>query len=246
MSRSLFSSDAQLDRLATLIRGYLRLPFSNGLLPGRFVESAVAWVKGGRVLPTYDFVDVVCDESRIGWQVKCALVSTTVTWKRVKLPNATALIESSQNSVSETQELGRRIIDFCNQHAINSLEQYGLSAIGYCRAVVRKADVLYFEREIISQSDPYVFDPASFRWEWSQLTGSTAKEMLPALHGIDERTGEKWFKAHILGENQLHFSGERNWWPHDNEELPSTTITIPARGEMMDFEEFLGRFANNR
>lgn len=246
MNRSLYSSDAQLGQLSALIRGYLRLPFSEGLLPGRYIESAVALVKQGKVLRTYDFVDVVNEDSGVGWQVKCTQDKTPVTCKRAKIPNASTLIEESRKSVAKTQSLGRRIIEFCNEHASDSLQQYNLSQIGYCRVVVRETDVLYFEREIVSMDAPLVFDPTAFYWEWSQRKKSSGKEMLPALHGINIETGEKWFAAHVLGENQLHFSGEKNWWPVEGDDLHSLTISRPSDHEMIRYEEFLEWVTENQ
>ena len=42
---------------------------------------------------------------------------------------------------------------------------------------------------------------------------SSKKEQLPAFHGVSKKTGKKVFAWHGKGENQLHFSGEKNWWP---------------------------------
>ncbi|MDE0496969.1 MAG: hypothetical protein OXH86_06425 [Acidimicrobiaceae bacterium] len=243
MSDGLYSTPAQLDQLAHLVQGYLRLPFSNGLLPGQFMESVIALIKSGKVLRTYDFVDVINSDTRVGWQVKCTKESTPVTWKRAKIPNAAMLIEESRSSAAKTQELGQKIVDFCNQHALNSLEKYSLERIGYCRVVVRKNDILYFEREILSPLVPRVFEPAKFRWEWSERKRSSSKEMLPALHGIHEESGEKWFAAHILGENQLHFSGEKRWWPTEDSVLPVATVPLPSESERIDFDRLLAWFA---
>jgi len=175
VSDALFSSSGELDHLAKLLRGYLRLPFSDALLPGRFVETVVARIKGGQVLPTYDFADVIKPSARLGWQVKSTKEATPVTWKRAKIPNSVELIANSRASSDGLQSLGDAIIDFCNHHAKESLQLYDLDRIGYCRVVLRPREVVYFERELISRTAPDLFDPEQFSWRWSvQCSGWTS------------------------------------------------------------------------
>ena len=142
------------------------------------------------------------------------MASTPVTWKRAKIPNAADLIEASKQSGDALQELGDTIIEFCNTHAQESLERYGLTAIGYSRLIVNKdRTAQYFERVLCTGEDPVVFDPEQFAWRWSDPKTAVRKEQLPSLHGFHAPTGDKWFAWHGLGENQLHFSGEKSWWP---------------------------------
>lgn len=104
----------------------LRLPFSQGAIPGRVLEEALAEVRAGEVLNTYDFVDVISTEDACGWQVKSARRTTPVTWKRAKLPDAATLIDASSKSEAACQELGGMIINLCNEHARSSLVRYDL------------------------------------------------------------------------------------------------------------------------
>ena len=39
-------------------------------VPGSVLETILAEVRGGDALPTYDFVDVINRDSKVGWQVK--------------------------------------------------------------------------------------------------------------------------------------------------------------------------------
>ena len=66
----IFSTFEQLSRLADVLSKYIRLPFSTDTIPGAILEGALAYVRQAEVLRTYDFVDVINRESRIGWQVK--------------------------------------------------------------------------------------------------------------------------------------------------------------------------------
>lgn len=228
-----------LEHLVALLRGYMRLPFAGRMLPGRYVETAVARIKDGTVLPTYDFVDVVNIGERIGWQVKSTMQSTPVTWKRAKIPNALALIDQSRVSATGIQALGDAIIAFCNEHAVESLQRYDLDRIGYCRVLLREDSVLYFERELITRERPVLFDPAEFTWRWSVAKKTQGKEQLSALHGHHQKSGRKWFAAHILGENQLHFSGEPAWWPHPQDGTPQATFTYPSKSEVISFDDLI-------
>lgn len=211
---TLFSSLAQLAEIKKILRNYSRLPFSGEAIPGAIMEAVLAHVRAARVLRTYDFVDVVKADEKIGWQVKSTKDSTPVTWKRAKLPNATALIEASKKSDVGLQALGKAIIDFCNDHAEESLRIYNLEKIGYSRLILHaNAEVTYFEKILCTKASPQVFDPNDFTWSWSVQKVTKKKEQLSALHGVHKGTGKKWWAWHGLGENQLHFSGEMYWWP---------------------------------
>ena len=54
---SIFSTPGQLDEMRQMLVNYVRLPFSSDSIPGALTESALAHVRGGEVLRTYDFVD---------------------------------------------------------------------------------------------------------------------------------------------------------------------------------------------
>ena len=211
---SVFSSADDLAKIAESLRCYTRLPFHSGSIPGAVMEKVLADVRGGTVLQTYDFVDVINPDSKIGWQVKSTRLATPVTWKRAKIPNAAELIEASIDNQAALQDLGDAIIDFCNQHAQESLERYELNEIGYARLIVASDNTArYFEKILCDESNPQVFQADQFQWNWSSPKVTVRKEQLPALHGIDKVTGEKYFAWHGRGENQLHFSGEKAWWP---------------------------------
>lgn len=210
--------------MEALLSNYARMPFSQGIVPGPVLESVLAHVRGGAVLNTYDFADVVHAEARCGWQVKSTKAATPVTWKRAKIPNAPELIEESKKSNAGLQALGDAIIGFCNEHARASMRDYNLDAIGYARLIVQKGgEVRYFERVLCSQEHPNIFDPAQFTWSWSTRKSTAKKEQLPALHGFRKEidctiSARRWWAWHGLGENQLHFTGESVWWPSSDYE----------------------------
>ena len=235
MTDALFSTSTQMEEIETAIRTYARLPFSDVSIPGRIMESIITFVRGGEILNTYDFVDVI--QGTIGWQVKSTKQSTPVTWKRAKIPDAENLIARSYQSDKGLQRLGDSILNFCNQHASDSIDRYSLERIGYARLIVdpKLRRVTYFEREICSRSDPRVFVPEDFRWNWSEPKRGPRKEQLPALNGINAKTGKKWFAWHGLGENQLHFSGERLWWPDTGEHFCS--FDLPREDERVSWQE---------
>lgn len=226
--------------IASIVLSYLRLPFAGASVPGAILEHALAYVRRGDVLPTYDFADVICRKERLGWQVKSTKDQTPVTWKRVKLPDRQNLIRKSMDSCSAREDLGRQIIDFCNRHARESMKRYDLEVIGYSRLVMFSDRFVYFERRLIDDSTKEVFDPDAIEWQWSKpkVTGQN-KEQLPALHGIHKKTGEKWFAWHGLGENQLHFSGERTWWPSPEGDAPHVIFPLPNEKDKMAFEQFV-------
>lgn len=213
MTHSLFSTPEQVEFIKRALVGYMRLPFFSGSIPGAVMESVFSFVRGGKVLNTYDFVDVVGE--KIGWQVKATKAETPVTWKRAKIADAEELISQSYKSKRGLQELGDAIIDFCNNHVSASINDYSLDRIGYVRLVVHQKErrVDYFERQLCTKSDPRVFRKEEFSWRWSTPKKVRKKEQLISLIGTRKDSSEKWFAWHGLGENQLHFSGERVWWP---------------------------------
>ena len=216
----------------------MRLPFFSGSIPGAVMESVFSFVRGGDVLNTYDFVDVV--DGRFGWQVKSTKAETPVTWKRAKIANAEELISQSYKSDRGLQELGNSIIDFCNAHASTSIDEYSLDKIGYVRLVVhqREKRVDYFERLLCTKSDPRVFRKEEFTWRWSTPKKARKKEQLRSFIGTKTDTSEKWFAWHGLGENQLHFSGERAWWPEK-----TYSFELPRADTRLSWQETLAILA---
>lgn len=210
----IFSTREELEEIRRRLHTYTRLAFVEDSVPGALMEHVLASVRGGKVLKTYDFVDVVGQATQIGWQVKSTKENTPVTWKRAKIPNSRELIDRSDREPEATQELGDAIIRFCNEHGRESLAKYDLSAIGYARLILHSNGyVTYFERELLTRADTEVFRPSDFTWRWSKQKTTRTKEQLSALHGFSRDSGEKWFAWHGRGENQLHFSGEQSWWP---------------------------------
>lgn len=236
---SVFSTPSQLDKMRQMLVNYSRLPFSQGSIPGALMESVLAHVRGGRVLNTYDFVDVINDEIRHGWQVKSTKEKTPVTWKRAKIPNAVELIEASKQSDAGLQILGDAIIEFCNEHFRASVEKHNLDKIGYARLIVHEnGQVTYFERLLYSKEYPHIFNPKDFTWQWSTPKKTGTKEQLPALHGSNVKTGRKWWAWHGLGENQLHFSGETVWWPTAGN--PHTfSFHLPQPENKLSYDQFV-------
>ena len=232
-----FSTSDQLREMQRILASYVRLPSVQASIPGQLMESILAYVHNGTVLNTYDFADVVVSQSGYGWQVKSTKEGTPVTWKRAKIPNATELIEASQHSRGGLQELGDSIIAFCNEHARASLLRYNLEGIAYSRLILHKdRRVTYFERFLCSQRSPDIFDPTEFEWNWSTPKTTVAKEQLPALHGVNRTTGKKWWAWHGRGENQLHFSGESEWWPtQDNPHMFS--FQLPPEDDKLSFSD---------
>lgn len=201
------------------------------------MEAVLANVRGADVLKTYDFVDVVDRKKRVGWQVKSTKAGTPVTWKRAKIPGQETMIAESRKSEQGVQALGDRLIDFCNEHAVESMKIYDLEEIGYARLIVHgDGTVDYFERFLCSKEHPLVFDKNDFHWTWSQPKITVKKEQLPALHGRHITSGAKWWAWHGLGENQLHFSGEGNWWP--TEPNQKTTFVL-AEEDRISLESFI-------
>jgi hypothetical protein len=201
------------------------------------MESIIAHARGGKVLNTYDFVDVIDKKARLGWQVKSTKASTPVTWKRAKIPNSEDLLIDSHKGPAGLQALGDAIIDFCNEHVQESFLTYGLQEIGYSRLVVHPNGTLtYFERELCTMAHPNIFNKVDFTWKWSNPKSTTKKEQLQALHGTNKHTGKKWWAWHGLGENQLHFSGEPAWWPPLGDPHRKD-FKMPA--DRLDFQQFI-------
>ena len=203
------------------------------------MEGVLAHVRDGRVLHTYDFVDVIKQKQGCGWQVKSTKSSTPVTWMRAKIPNAQQLILASQEAEEGLQSLGNAIIHYCNQHIRYSFDRYELEQIGYSRLVIYPTGkIIYFEKLLCSKDKPDLFNPSDFFWRWSTQKVAVKKEQLQALHGIHKLTNQKWWAWHGLGENQLHFNGEKNWWPSEND--PHTIrFNFPSTSEKLSIERFL-------
>ena len=236
---AIFSSPEELTHLANILSKYIRLPFSEDTIPGAVLEGTLAHTRKAKVLKTYDFVDVVKKDSRIGWQVKSTKATTPVTWKRAKIPNQEQLIIESRQSAQGLQSLGNAIIEFCNDHAKESIQLYNLDEVGYSRLIVFKdGRVVYFERLLCTRAAPDIFNAADFEWRWSIQKQTQKKEQLSSLHGYNKHTNEKWFAWHGLGENQLHFSGEHNWWMLENNPY-AVAFNFPTSSERIDLESFI-------
>lgn len=239
----IYSNQDELSKLEAILVGYLKLPFTEDTIPGSLMENVLATVRKGTMLNTYDFVDVINVIEKIGWQVKSTKDSTPVTWKRAKIANAQKLINESLKSNEALSILGNEIIRFCNDHAKESMSLYNLDAIGYSRLIVHKNNkISYFERLLCTKENPIIFNADDFIWKWSTPKLTKKKEQLPALHGINKNNNKKWFAWHGLGENQLHFSGEQEWWPKDESlktfDFPSSKLN---RLELMSLLENLSR-----
>ena len=209
----IISSKEQISELISVLQGYLKLPFTEKTIPGSLMESVLSSVREAEILPTYDFVDVLHRQKRIGWQVKATKKLTPLTWKRAKIRDSRALIEASMDDYNATQELGYKIIEFCNDHARESIEKFDLIEIGYSRLIIDNDQIMYFERLLCTKEDPRIFHAEDFEWSWSKKKKTIGKEQLQSLHGIHKKSGKKYFAWHGMGENQLHFSGEKDWWP---------------------------------
>lgn len=237
MSRVVSTPDER-ERLARIIRCCCRLPISSDAVPGAFVEAVLAHVRGAQVLNTYDYVDVISSREQIGWSVKSTKSGTPLTWKRVKLPERQRMIEGSRGSAEGSQRLGDSILDFCNAHAAISFDKYGLDEIGYARLIVfPSGKVEYFERKLCDRRTPMIFEPRDFEWGWSVEKAAGKKEQLSALHGTHKPTGKRWWSWHGQGENQLHFTGEREWWPQNAGDKVS--FDLPATVDRLSFDDLL-------
>jgi hypothetical protein len=226
-------------KVAEALASYRRLPFASDSVPGAFAEAVLALHYEAIVLRTYDFADVVSADAKVGWQVKSTMAATPVTWKRAKIPNAPVLIEASLTEGGEAvQALGDAVIEFCNAHARESLEHYDLDEIRYARVICHADRLVFFERTIVTRGEPILFKPEEFAWKWSEPKKATVKEQLRSLHGMGP-DGKKWFAAHLLGENQLHFSGESAWWPTDDKHPRMAIVPFAALPPRIEWEQFV-------
>lgn len=218
---TIYSTKTQLTQIVHYLTAYMRIPyFQDDTIPGKVMEKIISRVHGGEQLSTYDYVDV-CINGKVGWQVKSTKDDTPLTWKRAKIANSGQLIKASENDAESLKKLGDAIIDFCNSHASESIDHYALNEIGYSRLIMFSDNsAIYFERLVCTKETPVIFDRNDYVWHWSTPKQTTKKEQLPALHGIHKKTQKKAFAWHGRGENQLHFSGEKEWWPE---------ITMPTK-----------------
>ena len=227
------------ETLKRYFRTFLRLPWIEDSIPGSIVENIVSLAYNANVLKTYDFIDLVKQKSKIGWQVKSTKENTPVTWKRAKIPNKEELISKSIDNVDGLQYLGNSIIEFCNDHAQKSIDRYGLDEIRYSRCIVKKdREILYFERTLATKSSPKVFNEENFYWKWSKPKKTKTKEQLPALHGYRIKDDKKIWAWHGHSENQLHFDGDKEWW-NDADNFMSFTLKMPKKLSWHQFFEIL-------
>ena len=200
------------------IQAYSRLPFYRNSVPGDVLESIIAEAYNGSSSGSYSFVDVIAGQR--GYQVKCALSTTPVTWKRVKLPNKNKLLENSS-----PQQLGDMVIDFCNANVQAGFDKHPeMQEIIYSRLVHFKKDneAAYFERPLCTRANPVLFNKQDYIWSWNTFTCQTSA----ALVGTDLK-GTKVFSWYGQGENQLHFHGEALWHPasYDKFKMSPTSIS---------------------
>jgi hypothetical protein len=238
-SSAILSSGVEMSNIANLLCRYCLLPFTPDTIPGAIMEGALAHVRDAEVLRTYDFVDVIKPKDSMGWQVKSTKDATPVTWKRAKLADAPNLIKASRSGAAGVQSLGDAIIHFCNAHAAASMSKYSLEAIGFSRLIVRdNGTATYYEKLLCTREKPKIFEETDFFWQWSTQKKTKQKEQLSALHGIHVPSGKKWFAWHGLGENQLHFSGEKTWWPEANSSQ-AFTFDLPTKDKKLSVEAFM-------
>lgn len=236
-----YSTPDQLNRISDIICSYYRLPFSGNRIHGDVLEGILAQVRNAIPLGRYDFIDVVKESDRVGWQVKSTAESTPVTWKRAKIEGRNDLIALSEKSSDGRHKLGKAIIDFCNTAVYRDFTRYSIDAIIYARLILHpNGTATYFEREIATRKHPQLFNPDDFEWTWTDQRTGLKKEQLSAFHGIHKSSGKKWWAWHGRGENQLHFSGERTWWPPENDRyhitfaLPTEKFSLDELLELLD------------
>ena len=211
---TVYSTKHQLREIVDYLNAYMRIPyFQDDTVSGKIMEKIISLVHGGEQLATYDYVDV-CIRGKVGWQVKATKKDTPLTWKRAKIANSDILIAESRKGEVGLRKLGNAIIDFCNSHARKSFNLYNLDEIGYSRLIIFADNTaVYFERLICTKKEPDIFIGDDYEWHWSAQKNTHEKEQLPALHGVNKKNKKKDFAWHGMGENQLHFSGEKDWWP---------------------------------
>jgi hypothetical protein len=224
------------EKLQSYFSSFLSLPWTEDSIPGNIVEEIVGLTYAGEILKTYDYVDVIEQKNiKRGWQVKSTKESTPITWKRAKIPNKEELIKQSFDSDEALQSLGNTIIEFCNDNVKKSFEVYDIEDIHYSRCILFKdRSVKYFERLLATSKNPKIFNEEDFIWKWSTAKVTKKKEQLSALHGFRKVDGKKMWAWHGSGENQLHFSGESEWWD-DGKNTLELTMTPPARMNYADF-----------
>lgn len=208
-----YSDTMSLQQLRDALSKYLSRPFFAHMVPGQILENSLAEIRHGTVLKTYDFVDVINHNSNCGWQAKSTKEQNPLTWARVKISDR-QLIDDSHDSTKLRQQLGDAILQKCNAHVEKSIKKYELTEVGYARLIIHSSNhVTYFERLLCTKTRPMVFNPDDFIWSWSTGEKITKKGSSPALWGIHKPTNKKWWAWYGLAGNQLHFIGEKNWWP---------------------------------
>lgn len=234
---TVYSSRAELESIAHYLTAYMKIPyFQDDAIPGQIMEKIISLVRGASQLATYDYVDVV-REGQYGWSVKSTKEDTPLTWKRAKIENSDALIKASEIDANGLKVLGDAIIDFCNKHAEESIEKYHLDEIGYARLIMfQDGTAVYFEKLLCTKQSPIIFNKNDYSWNWSVQKQTKKKEQLSALHGTNIRSGKKAFAWHGRGENQLHFSGEGDWWPTVSKPSIDGQINFSADGHAMAFK----------
>jgi hypothetical protein len=232
-----YSTKEQLASIAHYLTAYMKIPFfQDDTIPGKIMEKILSLVHGGKQLGTYDYVDVYIN-GKIGWQVKSTKSKTPMTWNRAKIANSKELIIESENGEDGANKLGSAIIDFCNQHVKESLEKFNLEEIVLSRLIMFDDNTaIYYERLLSTQKNPEIFDKDDYVWSWSKPKKVVKKEQLHALHGIHKKTGHKNFSWHGKGENQLHFSGEKNWWPEITRPTKIGDICYSSDGHAISFK----------
>ncbi len=221
---STYSTKEELRGIANYLKAYMKIPFfQDDSIPGKIMEKIISIVRNGEQLVTYDYVDV-CIHNDVGWSVKSTKENTPLTWKRAKIPNSASLILESENDPVHCQKLGDLIISFCNNHITESMNKYNLNSVGYSRLVLYKNNTaIYFERELCNSKNSNLFNAIDYTWKWSKAKNTKGKEQLTALHGTNKKTNKKEFAWHGKGENQLHFTGEKEWWPKFPKEITSNS-----------------------
>lgn len=258
---TVYSTETQLKDIAHYLTAYMKIPyFQDDAIPGQIMEKIISLVRNGEQLNTYDYVDVIMPgrkndrpkkkkdgkkmrseeqpdwRQQFGWSIKSTKEGTPLTWKRAKIKNSELLIKAS-NTAQGLHALGNAIIDFCNAHAAESIAKFQLDAIGYARLIMHPdGTVTYFEKELCTREYPSIFKRDDYVWSWSVPKETTKKEQLSALHGVNKNTEKKAFAWHGRGENQLHFSGEDEWWPTIAKPTAPEQINFSADGHAMAFK----------
>ena len=72
----IFSTKKELDEIQKILGKYFKLPFVTKTISGDIFECIISEIKDAKVLNTYDFVDVLKIENKVGWQAKSSLSTT--------------------------------------------------------------------------------------------------------------------------------------------------------------------------